>query len=135
MPLLPCLTVSVSVADDPERVHAYVTDPQNLPEWAPRLALGVTPPHGGGDEWTVETTDGPVGLRFVPANPYGVADHRVRLPGGVEVVNPMRVLPNGDGSEVMFTLFRQPGTSDEAFARDRDAVVADLARLAEILGR
>lgn len=135
MPQLPSLTVSVTVADDPGRVFAYVTDPRNLPTWAPGLALGVAPPPEEGGEWTVETADGPVGLRFVPANPFGVADHRVRLPGGVEVLNPMRVLPNGDGAEVLFTLFRQPGTSDKAFARDRDAVVADLARLAELLGR
>src|SRR2546430_8233611 len=32
---------------------------------------------------------------------------------------PMRVIANGAGSEVLFTLFRLPDTTDETFARDR----------------
>jgi uncharacterized protein YndB with AHSA1/START domain len=128
-------TLSVSIDNEPAAVFAYVTDPWNLPQWAPGLALRVAPPTDGSDEWTVETGDGPVGLRFVPDNPFGVADHVVRLPDGVEVLNPMRVLPNGAGTEVTFTLFRQPGMTDDEFARDRGAVESDLDRLGRLLRR
>jgi hypothetical protein len=32
-------------------------------------------------------------------------DHDVTLPSGETLSNPMRVVPNGTGSEVVFTLF------------------------------
>ena len=34
-------------------------------------------------------------------NDLGVVDHTVRLPDGIEVLNPMRVLPHADGAEVL----------------------------------
>jgi len=37
---------------------------------------------------------------------------------GVEVYVPIRVLPNGSGSTVLFTLFQLPGMSDEKYAED-----------------
>jgi hypothetical protein len=61
-----------------------------------------------GEHWEVKTQDGTVGLRFTPHNEYGVLDHTVVLPDGTEVYGPMRVVPNGRGSEVMLVLFRQP---------------------------
>ncbi len=36
----------------------------------------------------------------------------------MEVVVPMRVVPNGSGSEVLFTLFQLPDVSDEKCAED-----------------
>jgi hypothetical protein len=36
----------------------------------------------------------------------------------------MRVVPNGEGSELVFTLIRQPGMSDTQFAEDKAAVLA-----------
>lgn len=43
------------------------------------------------------------------------------------------MIVSGTGSEVVFTLRRQPGTSDADFERDADTVAADLARLKELL--
>jgi len=37
---------------------------------------------------------------------------------GAEIYTPMRIVENGEGAEVLFTLFRQPGMSDEKFAAD-----------------
>lgn len=51
------------------------------------------------------------------------------LVSGVVVHNPMRVVANGDGSEFLFTLLRQPGMSDQQFADDQQAVENDLASL------
>lgn len=42
-------------------------------------------------------------------------DHVVTLPSGKSVYNPLRVIPDGDVSEVVFTLRRQPGMTDEQF--------------------
>lgn len=45
----------------------------------------------------------------------------------------MRVLPNGDGSEVTFLAFRQPEMSEDAFAADVAAIERDLRSLKELL--
>ena len=59
-------------------------------------------------------------------NQYGVLDHTVVLPNGTEVYVPMRMIPNGKGSEVMLVLFRQPGMDDTEFARDAGLMQNDL---------
>jgi hypothetical protein len=45
----------------------------------------------------------------------------------------MRVLANGSGSEVVFTLFRLPDMSDEKYAEDMQLVERDLRGLKDIL--
>ena len=45
----------------------------------------------------------------------------------------MRVIPNGDGCDVVFTVRRRPGMSDADFAADVAAVDADLATLRSVL--
>ena len=52
---------------------------------------------------------------------------------GVEVFVPMRVVPNGNGSEVIFTLFQHSGMSDENFAKDQGMVEQDLATLKSVM--
>jgi hypothetical protein len=77
---------------------------------------------------------GKVRIRFTPRNELRVLDHDVTLASGVTVHNPMRVLPNARGSEVVFSLFRQPGTSDATFAEDAKRVEKDLRALGAVLG-
>ena len=72
-------------------------------------------------------------LRFSAPNAYGVLDHSVVPDGGEPMHNPMRVVPNRDGSEVTFTLFQRPGMSDAEFERDADWVARDLAELKALL--
>ena len=126
MTLRPTRTVSVSIGRDPRAVYAYVADPRNLPHWAPGFARSV---RQEGDGWIVETADGPVRFAFVPDNPLGVVDHRVTGAGGLDVLNPVRVIPNGDGAEVLFTLFQREGMTDDQFRRDLGLVTADLQTL------
>jgi hypothetical protein len=45
----------------------------------------------------------------------------------------MRVVSNGEGSEVIFTLFRTPGMTDEILERDIRWVTGDLATLKDLL--
>jgi hypothetical protein len=45
----------------------------------------------------------------------------------------MRVIADGKASEVVFTLRRRPGMTDDEFARDAELVAADLARLRQVL--
>ena len=45
----------------------------------------------------------------------------------------MRVFPNNDGSELVFTLYRRPDVSDQEFAEDAKSVENDLAKLKTLL--
>jgi hypothetical protein len=114
----------------PQEVYDYAADPANLPQWAPGLGSSVEKVDG---RWYVETSGGRVGFAFVQRNEYGVLDHYVTLPSGEVVYNPMRVIADESRSEVVFTLRRRPGTSDEDFCADADAVAADLTRLKGVL--
>jgi hypothetical protein len=79
------------------------------------------------------TSDGAIQVRFTPRNDHGVLDHHVTLANGIAVHVPMRVVANGSGSEVIFTLFRTPGMSDEDLARDIEWVTKDLGTLKALL--
>src|SRR5512139_1683641 len=98
-------TVSVGIAVSTDAVYAYASDPANLPAWAPGFVHSI---ESAGEYWTASTTLGDVRMRFAPANSLGVLDHQVELPTGT-VHNSMRVIPNGRGSEVLFTLMQLPG--------------------------
>jgi hypothetical protein len=111
-------------------VYEYASNPANLPEWAPGLGSSVEHVDG---RWLVDSPMGRVSVAFVPRNEYGVLDQDVTMPSGEIVYNPMRVTKDGNGSEIVFTLRRLPGMSDEDFERDAKAVAADLARLKRVL--
>jgi hypothetical protein len=125
--------ISVFIDRQPAEVYEFTSDPRNLTRWAAGLAQSEVGQEG--DEWVADSPMGKVKIRFVPQNSYGVLDHDVTLESGVTVQNPMRVVRNGDGSELIFTLFRQPGMSDEKLAEDRAAVERDLRTLKELLER
>ena len=61
----------------------------------------------------------------------GVADHDVTLPSGEAVTNPLRIIPNAEGCDVIFTVHRRLGVSSAEFAADIDTVTSDLATLRE----
>lgn len=125
--------ISIFIDRRPAEVYEFASDPRNLTRWAAGLARSDVQQEG--DEWIASSLMGKVRIRFAPKNPYGVLDHDVTLESGVTIHNPMRVVPNGEGSEFTFTLFRRPGMSDEEFADDKAAVEKDLRRLKELLER
>lgn len=124
------LNLSVSIGCAPGNVYDFVANPENLPKWANGLGSSVKRTDSG---WLVETPQGPVTVRFAERNVFGVLDHYVTVVPGVEVYVPLRVIANGTGSEVLFTLFRQPGMSDEKFAEDQKLVEQDLGTLKNLM--
>ncbi len=123
-------TLSVSIACPPGHVYGFVSNPENLPKWATAFCRSVRKSEG---EWIVETPDGPMRIKFVGQNAFGVLDHYVKPAPGPETLNPMRVVPNGSGSEVIFTLFQLPNMSEEKFAEDARLVERDLRTLKNVL--
>jgi hypothetical protein len=117
------LHVSQWIDADAAEVYAFAADPVNLPGWA----AGLADPKLAG-----------VGVEFAPHNEFGVLDHVVTLPSGERFYNPMRVIPKGldePGCEVVFTLRRLDGVTDEQFDADAAAVAADLATLRSLVER
>jgi hypothetical protein len=125
--------ISIYIARPPAEVYQFASDPRNLPRWATGLARSEV--RREGDEWIADAPFGKVRVRFAQRNSFGVMDHDVTLESGVTIQNPMRVVPNAEGSEFLFTLIRQPGMSDEQFARDKAAVEKDLKTLKDLLER
>jgi hypothetical protein len=123
--------LSVPIRRPAEQVYRYVTDPANLPAWAAGLGGSI---ERVGDDWVADSPMGRVTVRFVSENEFGVADHDVTLPTGETVRNPMRVLADGtDDCELVFTVRRQRGMTEDQFAADCDAVQRDLATLKQLL--
>ena len=103
--------------------YDFLSAPENFPRWASGLAATL---RKVGDEWVADTPEGRAVVRFSERNTYGVLDHAVTLPRGVTVYVPLRVVAKGGSCELVLTLFRQPGTSDERFAADAQWVMRDL---------
>lgn len=122
--------ISARVDRPVDEVYDYASDPANVPAWAPGLATSVQEVDG---RWVAESGMGRIIIDFTGRNDYGVLDHQVTLPSGETVYNPMRVIADGAGSEVVFTLRRAPGVTDEEFERDTTLVQADLNTLKKVV--
>jgi hypothetical protein len=122
----------LSIAIDRAAAEAYefLSAPENFPKWATGLAGSL---RKAGEDWIADTPEGRAVVRFSERNAYGVLDHSVTLPRGVTLYVPLRVVPKGDGCEVVLTLFRRPGVSDETFAADAEWVMRDLGTAKRIL--
>ncbi|MDX3977550.1 SRPBCC family protein [Shinella sp.] len=133
MTTMPARIIHRTIQRDWRAVYAFAAEPENMPLWASGLASGLT---RDGEDWIAD--GGPIGnvrVRFAPPNDFGVVDHTVTLPSGLVVENALRIVPNGDGCEVMFTLLRQPDMDDAAFASDAAHVTRDLEALAKLMGQ
>jgi hypothetical protein len=122
--------VSVSIRRSPKDTYAFASNGENLPRWATGLGDKIRRVDG---EWLAEGPLGKVTVRFTAPNELGVLDHDVRLETGETFHNPMRVVPNGKGSTVIFTLMRLPGVSEQKFIDDAKWVEKDLTTLKDLL--
>ncbi len=122
--------ITVSIKRPPDEVYAFVSNPENLPKWATGLSGSIRNINGG---WIADAPMGKVKIKFAEENKFGILDHEVVLESGVKIYNPMRVIANGKGSEIFFTLIRQPEMSDEKFAQDAEWVEKDLRMLKDLL--
>jgi hypothetical protein len=122
--------ISIGIGRPAGVVYEFAVDPRHLPEWAAGIGTSIELVD---DEWVAESPMGRITVRFADHNDLGVLDHVVTLPTGERFDNPMRVIPDGQGSEVIFTLRRWTGESDLEFESDAAAIAADLATLKRLL--
>jgi hypothetical protein len=125
--------ISVSINRPAEMVYEFASNPANLPKWATGLSGGSIKNING--DWIAESPMGRVKVKFADKNKFGILDHDVTLPSGETIYNPMRVFPNKDGSELIFSLYQRPGMSDREFRDDEELVKADMERLKALIER
>lgn len=128
---LPSRHIGVSINRPASEVYAFASNPEHLPQWASGLSDSSIQKIGG--DWVADSPMGTISIRFADTNTFGVLDHDVTLPSGETFYNPMRVFPNADGSECVFTLYRQPNVTDEAYETDAATITKDLQALKAIL--
>jgi len=126
----PARYIGLGINCPPDKAYEFASNPTNLPLWATGLGGSVTKE---GNAWIAESPMGRITIWFVKENEFGVLDHDVTLPSGQSFHNPMRIAKNGDGCEVIFTLYRLPGVTDDAFEKDAATIEGDLKKLKAIL--
>ena len=115
--------LSVVIERPAEEAYAFLSVPENFARWASGLGAALRRVDG---EWEAHTAEGRVRVRFSEPNARGVLDHAVILPEGGSVYVPLRVVPRGSSCELVLTLFRRPGVSDDKFEADAQWVMRDL---------
>ncbi len=133
MTLLKSKTLSISINSKPKTVYEFVLNLENLPKWAKMFCRSIKLLNG---EWIAEVLQEQAKVRITKRNDFGILDHYVKLlssPNVDEVFVPMRVVQNGDGSEVIFTIFELAGMAEERYAEDIRMVEQDLKNLKSIV--
>lgn len=130
MDTLEAKNISISISRPTKEVYEFVSNPMNLPKWATGLGGSIKNENG---EWIADSPMGKVKIKFAEPNKFGIVDHDVTLASGITFHNPMRILSNKNGCEVIFTLFRQADMTEEKFNTDADWVKKDLEKLKSVL--
>ena len=110
-------------------VYEFLVDPANWNRWAFGLGKSLRQSDGG---WIADSGNGIVKVRFTSRNQFGIVDHTVIRSSGSEVYLPMRLTTNGAGCELLFTLFREAGLTDEQYNSDANFVQRDLNGLKQL---
>lgn len=130
MPTFDSRVLAIQIDRAHDEVYEFCANPANFARWASGLGEAVACENG---QWIGWTPHGRIRVQIAPRNDYGVLDHVVTADNGAEVYIPLRVVASGDGCELQFTLFRQPGMDDETFAHDAEWVMRDLRALKRLM--
>ncbi|HEV7759272.1 MAG TPA: SRPBCC family protein [Acidimicrobiales bacterium] len=123
--LLRGVTRGVGIEAPPAAVLAVVADPVNLPRFAPGFARSVQrDSDSDGQGWIVDSARGRLQLRTAVDADRGTVDLHLTAPDGSESTVFLRVLPNGSGAELTFTLLL-PGSASDAAVAEQGGVVAE----------
>jgi len=123
-------TITVRIDRRFDKAYEFLVDPANWNQWAFGLGKNIRRSQEG---WIADSDGGVARVQFTPRNNFGVVDHTVIRLSGQRVYVPMRLLENGSGCELLFTLFREPSISDAQFASDAAFVEQDLNGVKRLL--
>lgn len=124
-------TVTVTIDAPPARVLEDLADPRTHPEWGSEFFGGpLRDSEHGGLIANVPSMGGDVDYRVEARPDAGAIDISFAPPGGdFGPPLPVRLVPNGDGVDVLWTLQRPPGLPDDAWAGGIEAMGRELANL------
>jgi hypothetical protein len=114
-------TRSIAIAAPPEAVVELLADGNRLPEWAPGFAPEV---QADGDHWLVGSGDGRFKIRIRISVELGTVDFLAAADERAGAFG--RVIPNGEGSEFLFTLQFPEGTEPDAIEAQMRVVEEEL---------
>jgi hypothetical protein len=124
-------TLTVTIDAPLAQVAADLADPTTHPEWAAEFYEGPVRP-ADGDEFTapVPMMGGQVRHKINADIQKGILDLYFAPQGaayGPPI--PVRLVPNGDGVDVLWTLARFPGVSDQAWEQGLASMARELQAL------
>ncbi|MBA2554960.1 MAG: SRPBCC family protein [Geodermatophilaceae bacterium] len=114
-------TRTISIAASPSAVYAFLADPYNLPRWAPDFASAVRP---SGTDWLVDQGSAEVAITVRVSPEHGTIDLLAAANHSRGAFT--RVVPNGEGSEYLFTLFFAAETGEAAVEKQMTVVEEEL---------
>ena len=121
---------SVDIAATTEKVYAFLSDALNWPRYAIVNLKSVSP---GQDGWFKAVTKfGEGEIKINGVKELGVIDHIWRDPQATWKVF-ARVVPNGEGSTVMITLFQPAVMNDAQFDHAMAEMEIEMTKLKEIM--
>jgi hypothetical protein len=114
-------TRAISIAAEPHTVLAFLADPQQLPVWAPNFAESV---RRDGGELVVSSGEDETRILMRVSQQHGTFDLLAAKDPRFGAFS--RVIPNGSGSEYLFTLLFAEGTPQADIARQMSVVEEEL---------
>ncbi|PIQ23857.1 hypothetical protein COW36_13550 [bacterium (Candidatus Blackallbacteria) CG17_big_fil_post_rev_8_21_14_2_50_48_46] len=123
-------TRSITIDVHPAWVFEFVSNPVNLPLWSRSFCLSVFQHE---EAWFIESPHGPIQV-YMQADPEtGVIDQYLYPTPEIQVLIPMRVVPNQSGTEFIFTLFQPDDISEEDYQQEIYWVEQELQTLKKLL--
>jgi hypothetical protein len=116
------VTRCVTIAAPPAAVLDLVGDGASIPRWAPAFGRAVQP--AGAGEWLVDDGEQERRVRVRVSRELGTVDF---LAPAAQRGAFGRVVPNGAGSEFVFTVFLPAGTGEDARAAQGAVLDEELA--------
>ncbi|MBI2008909.1 SRPBCC family protein [Candidatus Saccharibacteria bacterium] len=123
-------TVSVSINAKPERVWEFVADLNN---WKQFSDFGKNLEKINENEWVTHTSQGDI--KVIPKFDKGhlLLDQICIIPSGEEQFIPYRVVPNGEGSELIMTNQQTATVSNKDYAEQLKWVKDELNNIKKIM--
>ena len=123
-------TRSIAIAAPPEAVVELLADGNRLPEWAPDFAPEV---EAEGGHWRIGSGAGQFKIRIRSSIELGTVDFLAAADERLGAFS--RVIPNGEGSEFLFTLQFPPGTEPDSIKAQMRVVEGELEAVRGLIER